>query len=377
MSLPGCFLTFGGPIGNIASIGPFRFAGRADVLHYDDESAMATRRTDRFLALNDSRLAAFLTAECEEKRDRQLDRIVEQHVRPTAHRMIAAHMRGEWRVDPNDAEDVVSSVVLMMIRKLRAALILEEESLQNLEAYVTTVTRNVLRDLVRAKSPGRMRVRSRLRHLFAHDRRLALWNCDGVAVAGLSSQLDRQPLEPETENFSRALRNVPASPDRAPDALIKLFALLGEPLRFTTLVSAFVELWGIRDGETSNIEAVADEGNRPGARLEWRQYLDLLWRELLGLPVRQRSALLLNLRMPHSENAIALFIAAGIARFEEIAEAIGMVPQQLTAIWDELPLDDATIASSLGSSRQQVINLRKAARERLVRRMATHSRPGQ
>jgi DNA-directed RNA polymerase specialized sigma24 family protein len=338
---------------------------------------MAPRLTDRLLALNDSRLAAFLVAECEDERDRQLDRVVEEHVRPTAHRTIAAHMRGEWRIDSHDAEDVVSGVVLMMIRKLRAALILEEESLQNLEAYVTTVTRNVLRDLVRARSPGRMRVRSRLRYLLAHDRRLALWNCDGVSVAGLSSQLDREPVNPETENLAAAIRNLPASPDRAPEALIRLFAQLGGPLRFITLVSAFVELWGVRDGEISNIEAVADESNRPGQRLEWRQYLDLLWRELLGLPVRQRSALLLNLRMPHSENAIALFIAAGIARFEEIAEALGMLPPQLAAIWDELPLDDETIASSLGGSRQQVINLRKAARERLARRMAAHSRPGQ
>jgi hypothetical protein len=34
-----------------------------------------------------------------------------------------------------------------------------------------------------------------------------------------------------------------------------------------------------------------------------------------------------------------------------------------------LPLDDAAIATRLGSTRQQVINLRKAARERLARRL--------
>jgi hypothetical protein len=34
-----------------------------------------------------------------------------------------------------------------------------------------------------------------------------------------------------------------------------------------------------------------------------------------------------------------------------------------------LPLDDATIAGLLGLTRQQVINLRKSARERLARRL--------
>jgi hypothetical protein len=38
-------------------------------------------------------------------------------------------------------------------------------------------------------------------------------------------------------------------------------------------------------------------------------------------------------------------------------------------LWKELPLDDLTIAGRLGATRQQVINLRKSARARLVRRL--------
>jgi hypothetical protein len=40
----------------------------------------------------------------------------------------------------------------------------------------------------------------------------------------------------------------------------------------------------------------------------------------------------------------------------------------LSALWDQLPLDDLSIAARLGVTRQQVINLRKAARARLARR---------
>jgi hypothetical protein len=52
-----------------------------------------------------------------------------------------------------------------------------------------------------------------------------------------------------------------------------------------------------------------------------------------------------------------------------------MTSDRLAAIWEELPLDDQAIASILGVTRQQVINLRKSGRERLQRRMASHSRP--
>ena len=46
-----------------------------------------------------------------------------------------------------------------------------------------------------------------------------------------------------------------------------------------------------------------------------------------------------------------------------------MTLEEFGEIWNELPLDDKRIAALLGLTRQQVINLRKSARERLTRRM--------
>ena len=45
-----------------------------------------------------------------------------------------------------------------------------------------------------------------------------------------------------------------------------------------------------------------------------------------------------------------------------------MRADELQLRWPELPFDDNTIAALLGATRQQVINLRKCARERLRRR---------
>jgi DNA-binding CsgD family transcriptional regulator len=43
---------------------------------------------------------------------------------------------------------------------------------------------------------------------------------------------------------------------------------------------------------------------------------------------------------------------------------------ELARIWKDLPLADQDIATRLDLNRQQVINLRKSARERLGRRLA-------
>ncbi|MFI5179332.1 MAG: hypothetical protein ACHQO8_12240, partial [Vicinamibacterales bacterium] len=60
----------------------------------------------------------------------------------------------------------------------------------------------------------------------------------------------------------------------------------------------------------------------------------------------------------------------GIATIRQIAEVLDIPALDLAALWSELPLDDTRIGARLKLTRQQVINLRKSARERLSRRMA-------
>jgi len=57
-----------------------------------------------------------------------------------------------------------------------------------------------------------------------------------------------------------------------------------------------------------------------------------------------------------------------VASLCDIAVALGMTVEQLAGLWVDLPIDDYSIAQLLGVTRQQVINLRKSARERLTRR---------
>jgi hypothetical protein len=95
------------------------------------------------------------------------------------------------------------------------------------------------------------------------------------------------------------------------------------------------------------------------------------WCEIVQLPVRQRVALLLNLRDDQGGSVLAMLPLLKIASIKEIAVALEMPAEDLAALWNELPLEDAAIAGKLGATRQQVSNLRKCARERLLRRLGT------
>ena len=92
-------------------------------------------------------------------------------------------------------------------------------------------------------------------------------------------------------------------------------------------------------------------------------------RKSCELPARQRLALLLNFKDARGQDLVSLLPYTRTATIEQIAEAIDFPLVEFLRLWNKLPLDDATIAGLLGATRQQVINLRKCARERLERRM--------
>jgi hypothetical protein len=97
--------------------------------------------------------------------------------------------------------------------------------------------------------------------------------------------------------------------------------------------------------------------------------LAILWREVRELPRRQRLALLLNFRDAGDQDLISLLPYTRTATIEQIAETLDLPVEEFLELWNKLPLDDVAIAELLGSTRQQVINLRKCARERLERRI--------
>jgi hypothetical protein len=93
-----------------------------------------------------------------------------------------------------------------------------------------------------------------------------------------------------------------------------------------------------------------------------------VWEEVADLPLRQRTALLLNLRDANGTGLLWLLPVLGVATLRQIARVLETPDSEFARLWREIPLDDAAIAERLACNRQQVINLRMSARKRLRNR---------
>lgn len=247
------------------------------------------------------------------------------------------------------------------------------EGISGFDDCVAKVAFNAVHAFLRRRYPERTRLRNRLWYLFSHDRRFAVWEAGGETVCGIAAWRGRA-AKSVTIPAGRATnamldRKSPAA------ALHAIFAHVNEPLRFDDLVRLAAELWHVVDVPRAEIRG--DErahGPGPAVELETRQYAEALWDKVRQLPDNQRTALLLNLRDVGSTNGMSLLLLSGIATIDQLATALGMTEERLAQIWNDLPYDDLTIGGMLGLTRQQVINLRKSARERLARRMTARNR---
>jgi DNA-directed RNA polymerase specialized sigma24 family protein len=274
---------------------------------------------------------------------------------------------------PADVADLESTISLRLLHKLRRVAASPTEGIEDLERYVATVSYNVVNDYLRRRFPERTRHKNRLRYVLTHDPRLALWNAPMGPVGGLKkwegsvTAATAVTLEPRQTTAKMRDRERPA------DALHALFSAFGAPVVLETLVDHTAMLW---DVSLVAAEVSLDhEQEAVPLQMERRDLLRALWSEIERLPPMQRKALLLNLRGEETGNVVALVVLTGTARLDDVAAALEMTGEQLSEIWNDLPLDDLRIAALLDVTRQQVINLRRSARERLQRRLR-HNRPG-
>jgi hypothetical protein len=118
---------------------------------------------------------------------------------------------------------------------------------------------------------------------------------------------------------------------------------------------------------TDHDQEAADHAQRLPDALATRQMLVLLWEEIGKLPVMQRRALLLHGRDAGGGSVIPLLIFTGVATLDEIAAVLEYERGEIELFWDRLPMADLEIADLLSLTRQQIISLRRSARERLER----------
>jgi DNA-directed RNA polymerase specialized sigma24 family protein len=328
-------------------------------------------------------LAPFLTADDPRAGEMLLAQLLEDQAAPVIARVLRAKTGRSDGERDEEIADLTSAAREELISRLLALRSGEDpKQIRNFGGYVAAVTYNVWAQHLRTEKPGRAMLLNRVRYLLENrttQRGFAIWDGPkGERLCGLQSTraasrpvgltpklqlLASDPFAVAREAFAgRDWRRMDLA-----ELLAQLFRWIDSPVELRHLIDALVEFLGVSDEKvpielhsaaTAGAEFV-DPGVSAVDSLKWTEYLRWLWTELARLSLPQRTAFLL-----HSD-VIRDFDLRGIASLREIGAALGFPAEQFATIWGELPHDDATIAERLQLQRQQVINLRRVARERL------------
>jgi RNA polymerase sigma factor (sigma-70 family) len=285
--------------------------------------------------------------------------------------------------ETQDREDVCSEVVVELLDRLRVLKEEDSAAIESFAGYIAAATHHACDEYLRRKYPQRRRLKTRLRYLLSTEPRFAVWEGTGSDNAQKGEWLcgfKSWQLEGNERTQTPAKEWVTvggaSATDRSRQGMVAMLAAIFEnskaPVLLDELVSLVATLWGVTD-RVVPMDAEQLHGSRvrdPESQLVSRRSLESLWSEVRNLPSPQRAALLLNLRSGGGDSPIVHLPIMGIATIRQIAEVLGIPAEEFAELWRQLPLDDQLIAQRLSLTRQQVINLRKSARERLRRKMA-------
>jgi len=345
----------------------------------------------------DSLLEPLLLKVDGEEADELLGRLIAAQAAPVINGIIRYKLRlnsacGGAEAEAEDLRQEAIAQLLAELQKFRADV--ETHPIQDVRGLAATITYRLCARWMRRQFPERHALRNRIQYLLTRQAGFAIWR-EGAEeteekdeskrlIAGFAAWKGRRPSA-EAASLRRLsqdgkLLETLGGACRAAklnEALAAVFNHLGGPVEFDELVKAMAVLLQIKDRVVESIDGGPDDGGFDIAdkeadvawRVEKRVFLQRLWEEVRQLPRQQRVALLLNLRDHDGQGCIALFPALGIATLRQLAEALEMSAERLAGVWNETPLEDAKIAELLQMTRQQVINARKSARERLARRL--------
>jgi hypothetical protein len=218
-----------------------------------------------------------------------------------------------------------------------------------------------------------------------HHPDFSLWTgIDGILICGFSEWHCQD--RPANWGWINQARMDPAKlmidgPTRHLVELIRsVFNSTNAPVYLQDLVSFAAEVLGITDkpcnyGRLEDLDPDELGGKfvDPADIIGLRQYLDLVWDEILRLPLLQRASLLLGARDDGHTSAADLILELRIASISGLSKSVGMSAEAFVPILPNLPMEDREIAARLKRTRQQVTSSRLTARRCLSRRLKSLS----
>lgn len=356
------------------------------------------RPPESFLVELDEVLHPYFLTDDESIAQGVLERLMVDHVESAIQQAVRRKLgriqsRSDSGSPERNLEDICSETRLNLLRSLRQLKNQPQQPIRNLRNYIYTIAFQVCDKQLREMNPRRWRLKNQIRYVLNHHQDFALWqDADGVSLAGKRAW--REQKFPKRSDFSELLENagklIPTGAFKGKSETEKLINLTNAifeythgPIEFDSLVIVTAKLTGVADSRKLDgsegmifLESVADQKKGPAEQLELRMNMQKMWSEICMLPDRQRFTMILGLQDDSGRTLLPLLPLLQIATISEIAKQIDYTEEELAEIWAQLPLDDLMIAGILNISRQQVINLRKSARERLSRKMKIFRRHG-
>lgn len=338
----------------------------------------------------DNLLLTFVEEADEEKANLCLTRLIDEHAAPIVREILGSSLRIHVDVSglgssSQDAGDLFNDIAVSLIARLRQLKHNPAQAgITDFRGYVASTAFNACNLYLRQKFPRRSRLKNRLRYLLSHHVEFALWTNEGAEfLCGLAQWRDQtnyassghlEKIRQDPGEWIREVGLISAGSTRGElvSLLNAIFQWCKRPVKLDDLVNVAADICREKDLPDEPIETVLNVAAPIlsfETTLESQRSLTVLWREICQLPIRQRVALLLNFKDSHGQELISLLPYTRAATIEQIAEALEFPLSELLRLWNDLPLEDLVIAEMLGATRQQVINLRKCARERLDRRM--------
>ncbi len=333
-------------------------------------------------------LDAFLQAANARDSDDALVFLIEKQIEPVVRKILRGKFHASLLVDDDcqtnqealELSGEIKALILFKLQRLKSNK--NDGAIENLEAYITTITINAYRQYLRAKYPLRLQLKNKLRYLLTHRREFSLWqSAENIWLCGFNNW-KKQNLN-SANNYSPELKTALIESNELRENFKQHSDITGQvtavfnhcrnPILFAVLVSIVSDLQSIREplemmGTEILAENLAAQEMNIVLRLEQAAFLKLLWKEIGNLPLRHRLVLLLNLK-DGGESLITFLPLMRVASIRQIAEKLEIPATDFARIWNELPWEDARIAEYMKITRQQVINLRQSARSALRRRL--------
>ncbi len=343
--------------------------------------------TESLPADTDTLLEPLLLAGTEEQTEKVLSELLTTHIEPVVRGVIRYKLHlNSHAAERADAEDISQEAILEFLAELQKfEQRPERELITDVRGLAAVIAHRTCSRWLRRRFPERYALKNHLHYLLTRQKGFALWQNETHKLVAGFAVWQEQKLTPAKRTGSSLLDDeglllqlrqlqVGNQPNQSSEILAAVFNHLGGPIEFDELLTTFAALSDVRDRPIESTDQNADVvATGTGADVAWqvekRFFLQRLWEEVQQLPLNQRAALLLNLKGAEGRGCIALIPAAGIATVRDLAETLAMSAEEFSELWSELPWEDTRIAERFSLTRQQVINARKSARERLRRRL--------